>query len=193
MKVQDKLNITMAWLSLIAPWTNLVVPVGLVAMLGYFHFDHIVSAMLGPYGWYAATIIGVLYWILFSGARIALIIASARDFSNREFIEGTLGLFASLAVLIFDLWFLGKITAMAFPNDNGTMVVVLRFTSVLATIMEIRLVLLLVNMTPRQRLRKSGTMDYDPADVQMLPGNVPSTNGTSTKKGKTIADLFGAR
>lgn len=151
MQKDSKLKSVVQALSVAAPWANLVVPIGLVFALGYFHFNHVVTVMQEANFYAAAYVIGACVWLLLASARVALIFATISDFSNGDNWEGSLGMLGSIIIFAFDVWFLGQICHKEFASEAQLMTILLRFLSALALIMEIRLVLLLWESSARRK------------------------------------------
>lgn len=150
---QQLLTQTMEKISKIAPWVNLVAPVLIMLFLGYFHYYHIQS-VLQDIGYVSSMILGISFWIIVATSRIAALISTVADFARHDYIEGVFGLAASVVLLLFDLWLLGKIGESHFQTNQEFFVYCFRTLSVVATVLEGRLVLLLLNSSEAKIARQ---------------------------------------
>lgn len=177
-RYEKRLKGTLSWLSDVAPWMNLIVPMGIVLVIGYFHFYHIYDVIGKEITPGAGAVIGGFIWLLIASIRITLLFATVYDFRQQDYIEGTLGFLASIGVLAFDLWFIGQICEVQFPSHAATIATVLRFLSVLAVALEARLVLMLWDSSARRAARKAKKAPSN--------GTFRSQSQTETTSGKNL-------
>lgn len=170
----EQLKNTVSFIRTWAPWANLIVPVGIILTLGYFHFLYMDTILSKNLGYTGAILVGGILWALIAGARIAALFATVSDFSTGDKWGGSIGLLVSIALLFFDLWFIGKI-AVTYGTSGDILSVFLRFCSVLATAMEGRLVLLILE--PGMNYSNIGRKVQVPGISQPQSQSQPQSNG----------------
>lgn len=175
-RYEKQLKDTLSWLSSVAPWMNLIVPIGLVLMVGYFHFYHVRDIINSEITNGAGGVVGAIVWILIASIRITLLFATVYDFRQKDYTEGTLGFLASIGVLIFDLWFIGQICQTQFPNHAASLSTLLRFLSILAVVLEARLVLMMWDSNARKRSFRSSSESQSNGQAKPIarPYNAPN-------------------
>ena len=160
----------METVSKFAPFALLAMAAGTFLTIGIFrtdYYDHIFSVRFEPW---AAMAMAVFVSVIEEGVRLALLISSMRDFSDKRSGNGWLGLIASVALVwyeisttqqVAELWAAGEVAAVSVYKGF------LIFMVLLGLILELRLIL----TVPNARLGKPQ----------------PRQNGASSKNG-ALAD-----
>ena len=163
----------MEQVSKFAPFALLTMAVGTFLTVGIFrtdYYDHIFSVRFEPW---AAMAMAVFVSVIEEGVRLALLISSMRDFSDKRSGNGWLGLAASIALVwyeisttqqVAELWAAGE--AAAADTYRGFLI----FMVLLGLILELRLILTVPNASlGKPKPRQNGAASSNGKLASTLP------------------------